>query len=49
MILMQIPSAMQTTILQQNLERLMADLTLYCEGIRSHPFMEEVVLLYSAH
>jgi hypothetical protein len=49
LILMQIPDPVRMTLVQQNLENVLANMINYCEGQRTHPFLEEVVLLYAAH
>lgn len=46
---MQIPDPVRMTLVQQNLENVLANMINYCEGQRTHPFLEEVVLLYAAH
>ena len=46
---MQMPDPVRLSLVQQNLESVLAAMITYCEGLRTHPFLEEVVLLYAAH
>lgn len=46
---MQIPDPVRMTMISHNLEAVLASMINYCENQRTHPFLEEIVLLYAAH